>query len=213
MLDKVTTTEMAWAHEAGRQAARVYFEMYHAELTTDELERLLAVVNEKHITPKQTATHYDPSRNKLAAAMWLSGASLRQLGLAFGVTRETMLRAKDKVLLGNKQRMVQPNISFARVLVMRDFGLQFARNNVGIFSALEPVMIARMLQNIPDRADNESEQSAYDQHDPQTTLHKTEEASPERSESNVVATVKPMTAENFWDKMKGADRANNGRDG
>jgi hypothetical protein len=200
MLGKVSTAEMAWAHQAGRDAARTYFEFYHPELTIDELERLLSVIEPRLITPKQSPAHYDPHRNKLAAAMWIAGVSLRQLGLVFGVTRETMLRARDKVLLGNKNRISGPDVQFNRALVMRDFGLTFARKNVGVFEAMTVYMIAKMLKDIPEEAKSEDSGSAYDQIDPQTTLHKTDEAAeqdqPERS------APQPMTAENFWDKVK-----------
>lgn len=152
---KLSINEMMWAHTVGRQVARVYLEYNHPELEPDELNDLLAVVDER-VVNKQTATNYDPNRNKFVAAMWLCGASFRQLALAYNVTHETMLRARDKALGGVKVvRLTEPPIEMGRVLVMRKFCDELSAKSKDIVTSLDYMSIAKILHNLPTTSEEE----------------------------------------------------------
>lgn len=164
-MHKLTTAEVAWAMGVGKQAARAYFEFTHTELTADEIDKLVAVVDDRLVVPKQTSSNYNPNRNKIAAAIWLCGGSLRQLALMYGTTAETILRGRDKGLgshapYRDKLRMIQPPIPQAKVFLMRDLCAKIDRDNKAFMNSIDVLVLAKILVNIPELSEDEG--SAYD---------------------------------------------------
>ncbi len=203
-LHKLTPEKVSWIIGLGKAAAQAFLEFHHPEVTADEIERIVSQARALQATSYPYAVD-NTARNHFIAAVWLCGASYREIGKLFGVQRQTISDITNRELkyISATERAglrLDTKLSMEKLGAMYEFynTLDSHAKTKQLLKLTDPVTLSRMLVDIPI---TESEHSAYDQNDPQTTLHKTEEAQPERSAS-VATTVQPMTAENFWDKVK-----------
>lgn len=175
-MTKMKAPELMWLKDIGKQAANVYLDYQHPELTDEERVRILSIIEDKGVPKKQTATNYDPNRNKFVAAAWLCGGSIRQLAQLFGVTPQTMALARDKGIRDANPNIAQKGLrsatklSYLKLSAMWEFYQALVNKQTELISGLDAVTLALVLHRMPEPSED-SEQSAYDIPTPMTKLN------------------------------------------
>lgn len=151
--DKLSITQVMEMKHMGRAAALIFARTRYPQLDSSELAELEGICKLHTPQRKDSSTDYDPHKHTFIGAMWLLGASQKQLGRKYGIAQQTVASHLDRSLREyidrSAVRLFQPPMAPERLESLYDTFYKMCALDPTWYKELSMLELAAAMSNIP----------------------------------------------------------------